>query len=252
MKKKNSNAMFNKLVNNKITLYIVAIIALLSLVGNIIYSEFTAILLFFLVGAIAYHYTKNMTIVLASAFLATSIASLSMNLFLHKEGMEDMESSGNTIPKVSNNQQGTQESSANSATSATSANSSGSSATPASTNQTEETEETEETEGLSQLTPALFNNTPNKEQMQKQLGKATEMEQAYDNLEKIMGKENIQSISTDTKDLIKQQNDLIKQLKTMTPALNEAMTSIGNLDLSKLTGMFSSASKSLAEIKGGQ
>lgn len=85
--------------------------------------------------------------------------------------------------------------------------------------------------------------------MQKQLGKATEMEQAYDNLEKIMGKENIQSISTDTKDLIKQQNELIKQLKTMTPALNDAMSSIGNLDLSKLTNMFSSATKTLSDMK---
>ena len=105
------------------------------------------------------------------------------------------------------------------------------------------------TEKLTQLTPALFNNIPNKDQMQKQLGEATEMEQAYDNLEKIMGKENIQSISTDTKDLIKQQNELIKQLKTMTPALNNAMSSIGNLDLSKLTSMFSSATKSLSEMK---
>jgi hypothetical protein len=246
MKKKNSNAMFNKLVNNKITLYIVAIISLLSLVGNIIYSEFSAILLFFLVGAIAYNYTKNMTIVLASAFLATSIANLSMNLFLYKEGLGNMDSSGNTIPKNKVSEETPESSGATSATSATSAD------TSISTNQTEETEETEKTEALSQLTPALFNNTPNKEQLQKQLGKATEMEQAYDNLEKIMGKENIQSISTDTKDLIKQQNDLIKQLKTMTPALNEAMTSIGNLDLSKLTGMFSSATKSLAEMKGGQ
>ena len=88
--------------------------------------------------------------------------------------------------------------------------------------------------------------------MQKQLGEATEMEQAYDNLEKIMGKENIQSISNETKDLIKQQNELIKQLKTMTPALNDAMSSIGNLDLSKLTNMFTSATKSLSELKTSQ
>jgi uncharacterized protein YoxC len=85
--------------------------------------------------------------------------------------------------------------------------------------------------------------------MQKQLGKATEMEQAYDNLEKIMGKDNIQSISTDTKDLIKQQNELIKQLKTMTPALNDAMSSIGNLDFSKLSGMFNSATQALSQLK---
>lgn len=79
---------------------------------------------------------------------------------------------------------------------------------------------------------------PNKEQMTKQLGKATEVEQAYDNLEKVMGSKNIQAMSSDTRDLIRQQNDLIKQLKSMTPALNEAMNALGGLDLSKLTNMF--------------
>ena len=102
--------------------------------------------------------------------------------------------------------------------------------------------------GNQKLSPALFN-TPSKKNVEQQLGKATEVEQAYDNLEKIMGTEKINSISTDTKDLIKQQNELIKQLKTMTPALNSAMSSLGNLDLNKLTGMFNSATKNLSEIK---
>lgn len=236
MKKKNANTMFNKLVNNKITLYVVAIIALIVLLGHIMTSELTAILLFFLVGALAYNFTKNMTIVLGAAVLVTSIATMSRGLFVYQEGMEgNSDSSGNSIPKSKPASKNVVQ---NFETKAT-----------GKTQETQETEETEETEGLSQLTPALFNNIPNKEQMQKQVGKATEMEQAYDNLEKIMGKENIQSISTDTKDLIKQQNELIKQLKTMTPALNDAMSSIGNLDLSKLTTMFSSATKALSEMK---
>ena len=230
MKKKNSNAMFNKLVNNKlvnnkITLYIVAIIALLSLFGHIMNSEFSAIVLFFLTGGVAYSFTKNMTIVLGSAVVVTTIASVTKSFFIYHEGYVD------TSGVVLNPRESTQ-----------------------STESTESTEPptpptTPTTENLSQLTPALYNNIPNKDQMQKQLGKATEMEQAYDNLEKIMGKDNIQSISTDTKDLIKQQNELIKQLKTMTPALNDAMSSIGNLDLSKLTNMFSTATKTLSDMK---
>ena len=242
MKKKNANTMFNKLVNNKITLYVVAIIALIVLLGHIMTSELTAILLFFLVGALAYNFTKNMTIVLGVAVLVTSIATMSRGLFVYQEGMEgNSDSSGNSIPKSKPASKNVVQ---NFETKAT-----GKTQETQEAEETEETKETKETEGLSQLTPALFNNIPNKEQMQKQVGKATEMEQAYDNLEKIMGKENIQSISTDTKDLIKQQNELIKQLKTMTPALNDAMSSIGNLDLSKLTSMFSSATKTLSEMK---
>ena len=224
MKKKNSNAMFHKFTTNKLSLYIVASIALLSLLGNIMYSEFSAILLFFLAGGVAYSFTKNMTIVLGSAFIVTTLASMSKSLFVNQEGMEGEMKEGLDTPEDTSED------------------------TPEDTQEPPKKPK-KTTEKLTQLTPALFNNIPNKDQMQKQLGEATEMEQAYDNLEKIMGKENIQSISTDTKDLIKQQNELIKQLKTMTPALNNAMSSIGNLDLSKLTSMFSSATKSLSEMK---
>ena len=230
MKKKNSNAMFNKLVNNKITLYVVAIIALITLLGNIINSEFSAVLLFFLVGGIAYCFTKNMTIVLGSSILVTTVATMSRSFFFYQEGLvEDM--SGRPMRPSKTKTSETSE-------------------TPEIPEIPEITEPTKPApESLTPLTPSLVNNIPNKDQMQKQLGKASEMEQAYDNLEKIMGKDNIQSISTDTKDLIKQQNELIKQLKTMTPALNDAMSSIGNLDLSKLTSMFSSATKTLSDMK---
>lgn len=245
MKKKNSNAMFNRLVNNKITLYVVAIIALISLFGYIMNSEFSAIVLFFLIGGVAYSFTKNMTIVLGSAVIVTTIASMSRGFFVYQEGNQNrLDSSGNEVSstkKVSSTKEVslTKEDSLDDEVIPTNTVSSGKKSMSGKSNE----------EGLTQLSPALFNNIPNKDQMQKQLGKATEMEQAYDNLEKIMGKENIQSISTDTKDLIKQQNELIKQLKTMTPALNDAMSSIGNLDLSKLTNMFSSATKTLSDMK---
>jgi hypothetical protein len=95
MKKKNSNAMFNRLVNNKITLYVVAIIALISLLGHIMTSEFSAIVLFFLAGGIAYSFTKNMTIVLGSAVIVTTVASMSRGFFVYQEGYKDP--SGNKV-----------------------------------------------------------------------------------------------------------------------------------------------------------
>jgi len=240
MKKKSSNAMFNKLVNNKITLYIVAIVAFITLVGNIMNSEVNAIFLFFLAGGVAYSFTKNMTIVLGTSIIVTSIATMSSSYFVYKEGLEGLEDTSD--PSNNNISSNKKEKGSSKKVRPMKKGS-------ADEVSLSETSNSDNAEALTQLTPALFNNIPNKDQMQKQLGKATEMEQAYDNLEKIMGKDNIQSISTDTKDLIKQQNELIKQLKTMTPALNEAMSSIGNLDLSKLTNMFSSATKTLSDLK---
>lgn len=261
----NAKIFNNKMFNNQITLFIVSAIAFISLYRHIVMYEFSAVLMFFIIAGLAYSFTRNMTIVLGSAFLATLIVSMFKGLFGFKEGMETAAT--------------TEATDAAAAAAATTATVSPSPVAPppvapppGAPGPTAPADITtlpgaasmpssilsNALSGLSQqqltapslgtttkdsyqnqipLTPGLYN-IPNKEQMTKQLGKATETEQAYDNLEKIMGSKNIQAISADTKDLIRQQNDLIKQLKSMTPALNEAMNALGGIDLSKLTNMF--------------
>ena len=246
MRKNNSRRIFNnkllnnKLVNNKITLFIVAALALFSLYIHITKSHFSAVLLFFLTAGLVYTFTKNMTLVLA-AFIVTTIASMSKGLFGLKEGFkegDDDEDDGEG--DTASTEEGEEAKPPKVAKKA--------GEKPGEKAEEKPGEKPEEKFGNQKLSPALFN-TPSKKNVEQQLGKASEVEQAYDNLEKIMGTEKINSISTDTKDLIKQQNELIKQLKTMTPALNSAMSSLGNLDLNKLTGMFNSATKNLSEIK---
>ena len=256
----NAKIFSNKIFNNQITLFIVSAIAFISLYRYIIMYEFSAVLLFFIIAGLAYSFTKNMTIVLGSAFLATLIVSMFKGLFGFKEGMEastPTAAGAGATPPTTAPPQGAPPAPPQGAPPAP----------PAPPGESEPTNPADITtirgagslpQGILSgalagpplgssnkdnyqnqipLTPGLYN-IPNKEQMTKQLGKATETEQAYDNLEKIMGSKNIQAMSSDTKDLIRQQNDLIKQLKTMTPALNEAMNALGGLDLSKLTNMF--------------
>jgi hypothetical protein len=236
----NNKLLNNKLLNNKIILFIVSALALFSLYMHITKSNFSAVLLFFLTAALVYSFTKNMILVLGTSFIVTTIASMSKNLFGlkegFKEGKDDEEGEGEGEGKV--------ESTAKEAAIVKKMKKTKTDATADAAADADEDEKFDN----QRLAPALFN-TPSKKNVEQQLGKATEVEQAYDNLEKIMGTEKINSISTDTKDLIKQQNELIKQLKTMTPALNSAMSSLGNLDLNKLTGMFSSATKNLSELK---
>jgi hypothetical protein len=238
----NSKIFSNKIFTNKITLYVVFAIAFISLYRHIILYEFSAVLLFFVVGALAYNFTKNMTIVLGSAFLSTIVVSMFKGVLGFKEGAENMEKSeSKSESKSENASENTSESKPAKKMDASSiamkADVKDAEKLLSSVNPLEGGIKTSGYENQIPLTPGLYN-MPNKEQMTKQLGKASETEQAYDNLEKIMGSKNIQTMSSDTKDLIKQQNDLIKQLKAMTPALNEAMTALGGLDLSKLTNMF--------------
>jgi len=253
----NNKLLNNKLLNNKITLFIVTALALFSLYIHITKSNFSAVLLFFLTAALVYSFTKNMILVLGASFIVTTIASMSKNLFGLKEGFkegadgadgaEDKEgkSTGKETKKATEESTTAEDAIVNKMKTNDTDTDTDTDATPT---KTTNKKNANDTFGNQKLAPALFN-TPSKKNVEQQLGKATEVEQAYDNLEKIMGSEKINSISTDTKDLIKQQNELIKQLKTMTPALNSAMSSLGNLDLNKLTGMFNSATKNLSEIK---
>jgi hypothetical protein len=242
----NNKLLNNKLLNNKITLFIVSALALFSLYMHITKSNFSAVLLFFLTAALVYSFTKNMILVLGASFIVTTIASMSKNLFGLKEGFKEGNDDGD--------EEGEVESTAKEAAIVKKMKKTKTDATTDADADadadayTDEDKKEKQNFGNQKISPALFN-TPSKKNVEQQLGKATEVEQAYDNLEKIMGTEKINSISTDTKDLIKQQNELIKQLKTMTPALNSAMSSLGNLDLNKLTGMFNSATKNLSEIK---
>jgi hypothetical protein len=246
----NNNLLNNKITNNRITLLIVAAIAFFSLYIHIVNSHFSAVLLFFLTGALVYGFTKNMVIVLGSAFLVTTIASMLARSFGFKEGQENMKK-GKKAKKADkadseeDGEEGEEEEETATEDIATAIK-----ALPGSMDEGASAPKKDASgfDNKQKLSPALFN-TPSKKNMEQQLGKASEAEKAYDNLEKIMGTENINSISSDTKDLIKQQNELIKQLKTMTPALNSAMASLGGLDLNKLTGMFNSATKNLSEIK---
>jgi len=258
----NNKLLNNKLLNNKVTLFIVTALALFSLYIHITKSNFSAVLLFFLTAALVYSFTKNMILVLGASFIVTTIASMSKNLFGLKEGFkEGKDEEGKEGKSTGKEGKSTEESTtaedailnkmkAKDTDTDTDADADTEADTDTNTAPTKTTNKKNPKQnfGNQKLSPALFN-TPSKKSVEQQLGKATEVEQAYDNLEKIMGSEKINSISTDTKDLIKQQNELIKQLKTMTPALNSAMSSLGNLDLNKLTGMFSSATKNLSDIQ---
>jgi hypothetical protein len=247
----NNNLLNNKITNNRITLLIVAAIAFFSLYIHIVNSHFSAVLLFFLTGALVYGFTKNMVIVLGSAFLVTTIASMLARSFGFKEGQENMKKPKKTKKnKASEEEEESGDEEENTEDGVSENIEKALKGLPAAIDEGASAPKKDASgfDNKQKLSPALFN-TPSKKNMEQQLGKASEAEKAYDNLEKIMGTENINSISSDTKDLIKQQNDLIKQLKTMTPALNSAMASLGGLDLNKLTGMFNSATKNLSEIK---
>jgi len=238
-------------MNNKFVLYTVALIALLDIMGYLLRQEFSAILFFYLVGMITFHYTKNMTIVLGSALLVTTLVHLLKDRMNIKEGMRSKRATeghkNGDKKKVDEDEEDEDEEDDNEQVNKVKKSMSDFKGLE------------KEVEGLVKdmnkksgtksgyqnqvkLKPSLYN-IPNKDQLSKQLGKADKMEQAYDNLEKVVGDNGIKSMSNNTKDLIKQQKELLHGLKDITPALNEAMGAIGKIDLGGLSSLFNKVQK---------
>ncbi len=232
--KVNKNSFLNKTLNNRYVLYLVAAVSLVDILGYILKQQFSAVLFFYLIAMIVFYFNKNMTVVLGSALIGTTLLHLFKNLIGIKEGFKEGNEADEEVEKLLEK-------------------------TDSLDNQDseDEDEDEDETESMSnkkkkkvvmkkekytnqKINPGLYN-IPNKDNLKKQLGKADKMEKAYDNLEKVVGENGIKSMSNNTKELVKQQNELLKGLKEVTPAINEAMGAIGKIDLNNLTNMFNNA-----------
>ena len=66
---------------------------------------------------------------------------------------------------------------------------------------------------------------------------AATMEQAYDNLQTMLGDDGIKSITTETKKLVSQQKDLMQTLNSMAPVLNTAKETLSGMDLPSMGEM---------------
>jgi hypothetical protein len=260
----------NNIVKNKYVLYLVALIALFDILGSLMRQEFSAVLFFYLSGMIAYYYTKNMTLVLGSALLATILARMMKNISGVKEGLENEMDEGEShedekekvIKRMKLNDKEAKESKVGTKVASKEADIKKAfektkvkddtdididvDKLDEVSNDASEILKTLEKNGLKsgyqnqqKLTPGVYN-IPNKKQLEKQLGEADKMEAAYDNLEQVIGENGIKSMSDSTKELVRQQNELLKGLKDITPALHEAMGAIGKIDLGGLKSMFSS------------
>lgn len=80
--------------------------------------------------------------------------------------------------------------------------------------------------------PAAVNNNDEEE-----VDVAAQMEDAYVNLNKMMGDGAMKSMASETKKLVNQQQDLMNTLQSMTPTLNKAKETLDNLDLPSMHEM---------------
>lgn len=250
-----------KLLTNKYFLYFIAFLAVSNIIGYLVTNKLNAVVFFVLVCILAYNFSKNMAVVLIIAIIATNL--LMVNKSMREGFKEGVDGEDPTT---------TADDTDTTATDATAEDSASATATPApikpaaqklkaklpaeqqetintavanakanaeaknaSTSTTEE-----EVEGFS-ASGSGYNGTkrgaiggPAKAA---RIDYSTTLEQAYDNLEKMLGSDGLNNLSADTNKLMSQQQKLFSTVDKMLPMIDKAQGMLQGLDMDKINSL---------------
>jgi hypothetical protein len=206
-------SVLQNLLTNKIVLNVVCVLSALNLIGYLAMGKITAILFFIVLAILITQFNKNMIIVLG-------VPLILVNLFVAKgySFVEGMETNTNT-------------------TTTTKPSSDSTDMTPEKTGalkkvgQKAQDKKTSGGTVMTPLEPTQDTTTPVTNQDSFEVGRAKRrgagpqidyaatVEDAYDNLNSILGGEGIQKLTVDSQNLMKQQMQLAESMKSMKPMI---------------------------------
>ena len=216
------------LLKNKYVLYLVLFMAITNVLALIQRRDFESLTMMIAIGILASHFSKNMVIVLASAMLGSSIVTgsgLARSLFGMREGMENKDDSDDKESMKASKEE--------------------KDACEKHTDKDKCVKDScawdngqcrqKKSEGFGQNNvpeskPASLGNDDD-ESDGKRIDYAATLEQAYDNLEKMLGSDGLKGLTNETKQLVGQQQNLMKTLTNMGPILNNAKDTLKDLNL---------------------
>jgi len=183
------------LLKNKYVLYFFLFVAITNVLGYLAIGDFHSLTLFVVLGLMSSYFSKNMIVNLAVAILGTNIILASRKM---REGLE-------------NRKEGLQQ-------------------------KKRMEDENEEEEGYTQNNvkpsePAPATESEEDTSVGERIDYAATMEQAYDNLNNMLGEGGMKNLTEDTKSLMTQQKQLMENLQSMAPLMNNAKKMIEGLNI---------------------
>jgi len=238
----------SKMLENKYVLYFVFILAIINLFGYMITGNFNSIIFFILVGFLTTFFSKNMIIILTVPLVLTSV------LMVGKTVKESFENASKSIDDQIKELQAEIDSMVEKGIS-TKADKA---AFKEKTDKLQKLLAKKMTEGktkeTTKSTMSTMSTTPktssNSEPMSSMYNKpnridyASTVEDAYEDLNKILGGNGIKQLTDDTQKLMKQQLELADAMKSMSPLMEQAKGLLQGFDLKSL-GSLTNVGKNL-------
>jgi hypothetical protein len=182
-------------LTNKWVLNIVSLITLLNIIGYIVMGNINNVLFFIVLAILVRYFSKNMIIVLGVPLIV-------VNLFMRGssgniEGMETKENAAKVLEKTMNEKKMNEQV-----------------MLPGTTD--------DDVVSSNVKTDEQFE-VGRKKNRGSQIDYAATIEDAYDELNKILGSDGIKNLTSDTQNLMKQQMELAKSMEAMTPLIQGIM-----------------------------
>ena len=202
------------LLKSKTVLYVVLFLAITNVVGYIYVQNFEAIVFFLAVAYLSTHFSKNMIVNLGVPMLVTNMIFTRRGVYEGMENKEDTEKEGMKKAK----------------------------------------KEGMEKQKFSnrKLSPSPASESEEDAATGKRIDYSSTLEQAYDNLQDILGDGGMENLTSETRDLIKQQKSLMKTMQSMAPILKNANSVLSNVDMSQMNSAMGSISSLLGGFGGSK
>jgi hypothetical protein len=227
-----SRLVYTPFFQNKIVLYGSLILVLLSILRHLSNRNINAIILMALIGLITSYFSKNMIIILITAFASVFVLEL-MGSPGVTEGMSTKEGAENEGDDTADEETAEDEKTENLTNKKEGASNKGKEKkkpeddTEGNTGMDTADKKNKNKQGMSPLSPANYDGKKDDDEKVgvkngNRIDYASTLEQAYDNIENIIGEDGVRGLTDQTKSLMHQQQQLMNNMKEMGPLLKSA------------------------------
>ena len=244
-----------KLINNKYVFYVVSILAIIHLLGYLTMRNFNAFIFFIIVGLLISQFNQNKVIILLGAIFITNFFVSAQYI---KEGLENKSDAKSSDAKSSDNENKNKKISETDKDNQKKEDKSKSNVIvpeykeDANTNATENSESGEHNILMhSSSHQSTIHNEGEKtdeeftsmgiNKKRNRIDYASTIDDAYDDLNRILGSDGIKKLTGDTQRLMNQQLQLADAMKSMSPLLEQAKGLLQGFDMKSFDGLASFA-----------
>jgi hypothetical protein len=232
-KMKNFKSTMGNFFTNKLVLYIISFLALFNVIGHMIIGNFNLVVVFFVISLLVRYFSKNMIVVLGVPLIFVNILSLNNNSYL--EGFE-----GETKEEVTKEEVTKEEVTKEEVTK----------------EEPKKEEVTKEEVTKEEVKKESFEERLKNKGGMHSIDYATTIEDAYDHLNSILGKDGIKNLTADTERLLSQQAQLAGSLKDMGPLIEKmgpmmekAQEMMSNMPDTEKNGLMKNVESMLSSLK---